>query len=317
MMVRPAKSTAMWLAFATLTAVVLVAAATRRAEILPIDDRFPLELVEWVPHGPGALFEGTGQDTWDRKIRERGFILAEPDGWKLWYTGYDWKRGGTKALGLATSADGTNWTRHPGNPVFADTWTEDMFVVKHDGIYHMFAEGQDDIAHRLASLDGVRWEQHGPLDIRTRSGAPLPGPYGTPVVLVEDGTWYLFYEIKDKGVWLATSTDQRVWTNVQDEPVIKLGPQKYDRHAIALNQVVRYGGRYYALYTANGHPQWKGPWTTSIAVSDDLVQWEKYAGNPIIRSDDSSAILVEHDGELRLYSMHPVVREWRRRVASR
>jgi hypothetical protein len=316
MVVPPAKTALFRLALAAL-AVVLTAASTYRPTMLPTDDRFPRELVDWIRDGRGTLFEGTGEDTWDRQIRERGFILAEPDGWKLWYTGYDWTEGREKSLGLATSPDGIHWTRHPDNPVFASTWTEDVFVLKHDGVYHMFAEGQDDIAHRLTSLDGVRWEQQGPLDIRTRAGAPLPGPYGTPAVLVEDGTWYLFYEIKDKGVWLATSTDLRVWTNVQDEPVIGPGPQKYDRHAVALNHVVRYGGRYYAFYNANDHPQWKGPWTTSIAVSDDLVQWEKYSGNPVIRSNDSSAILVEHDGELRLYSMHPVVREWRRRVASR
>jgi hypothetical protein len=84
----------------------------------------------------------------------------------------------------------------------------------------------------------------------------------------------------------------KVWTHVQDEPVIALGPEAYDRHAVALNQVVRYKGRYYGVYHANADPEWKGPWTTCLAVSDDLVRWEKYPGNPVIRSDDSSGILV-------------------------
>jgi hypothetical protein len=278
---------------------------------------FPPELVDWVRDERSPLFEGTGRDTWDREIRERGFVLREPDGWKLWYTGYDSRKSETRSLGLATSPDGVRWTRHPGNPVFSGSWTEDVFVVKGDGVYHMFAEGEGDIAHRLTSRDGVRWEDHGRLDVRTWSGAPIPpGPYGTPTVWVEGDTWNLFYERDDKGIWLARSKDLTVWTNVQDEPVIGLGPAEYDRHAVALNQVVRFRGRYYGVYHANADPEWRGPWTTCLAVSDDLVRWEKYPGNPVIRSDDSSGILVPDGEGFLLYTMHPAVRLWRPRVGT-
>jgi hypothetical protein len=71
----------------------------------PTDDRFPPELVAWVPDARNPLLEGTGRGTWDREIRERGFILSEPDGWRLWCTGYDSRRSETKSLGL------------PGNPI--------------------------------------------------------------------------------------------------------------------------------------------------------------------------------------------------------
>ena len=274
-------------------------------------DRFPKELVDWVPYEGNPLFSGTGQGTWDREIRERGFILREGDSWRLWFTGYDSTKSEVKSLGYATSPDGLRWTRHPGNPVFDRMWTEDVFVVKHEGVYQMFAEGTSDIAHRLTSPDGLRWEDQGRLDIRTRSGSPLSaGAYGTPTVWVEGGTFYLYYERYDKGIWLAKSQDLRVWTNVRDEPVIAPGPDAYDRHAVALNQVVRYRGRYYGVYHANADPEWKGPWTTCLAVSEDLVRWEKYPGNPVIRSDDSSGILVDDGQRLRLYTMHPAVRLW-------
>jgi hypothetical protein len=272
---------------------------------------FPKQLVDWVPYAGNPLFSGTAQGTWDDSIRERGFILREGGLWRLWYTGYNRARSETMALGYATSPDGVRFTRHAGNPVFDRVWTEDVFVVPHAGGYQMFAEGKGDVAHRLTSSDGVAWRDAGRLDVRTRSGAPLPpGPYGTPTVVVEGGTWHLFYEREDKGVWLATSRDRRVWTNVSDEPVIALGPEAYDRHAVALNQVVRYEGRYYGVYHANAHPQWKGPWTTCLAVSDDLVRWRKYPGNPVIRSDDSSGILVDDGQRLRLYTMHPQVKLW-------
>ena len=95
---------------------------------------------------------------------------------------------------------------------------------------------------------------------------------------------------------------------VQDEPVLARGPEEYDKYAVALNQITKYKGRYYAIYHANGHPQRRGPWTTCIAVSDDLVRWKKFSKNPVLRDNFSSGQLV-HDGkQYRLYTTHPDVR---------
>ena len=279
-------------------------------------DEFPPELVDFVPYEGNPVFAGTGEDTWDRHIRERGYILREEDAWHLWYTGYNPDRSETKFLGCATSPDGLHWTRHPKNPIFDESWVEDMCVVKHGDTYYMVAEGRHDVAHMMTSTDRVRWQDHGSLDVRYSDGRPLsPGPYGTPTLWIEGPSWYLFYERGDRAIWLARSTDRKVWTNVQDDPVIPTGPDAYDRRAVALNQVVEYQGRYYAYYHANADPKWRGPWTTNVAESDDLVHWKKYPNNPIIATNHSSAVLV-HDGRLlRLYTMHPDVRVWFPRAA--
>ena len=138
----------------------------------------------------------------------------------------------------------------------------------------------------------AKWTDQGSLDIRKTDGSPIsPGPYGTPTAWFEDGTWYLFYERGDQGVWLATSKDRKVWTNVQDDPVIAMGPEPYDQAAVAVNQIVKRDGFYYAFYHANAQRPWKD-WTTCVARSRDLVHWEKYPGNPIIGNNCSSAILV-------------------------
>jgi len=273
-----------------------------------VNDLFPPEMVTFVPYDGNPVFSGTGADTWDRMIRERGYILREGDTWHLWYTGYNPGRSDTKFLGYATSPDGFAWTRHPGNPVFTGSWVEDMCVVRHGGLYYMFAEGRDDIAHMLTSADRVNWDDHGSLDIRYTNGKPLsPGPYGTPTVWIEGDTWYLFYERNDEAVWLAASTDGKVWTNVTDDPVIACGPDTYDSEAVALNQVIEYGGRYYAVYHACAHMPWRD-WSTNVAVSDDLVHWTKYPGNPIVAGDKSSGVYVHDGAVMRLYTMHPDVR---------
>lgn len=268
---------------------------------------FPDNLVEFVPYDKNPVFTGTGTATWDEKIRERGFILHEDSAYYMWYTGYTDGEDPEMHLGYATSADGLVWTRYKNNPVYDSGWVEDVMVVKSNGTYFMFAEGKGDIAHLLSSLDRIHWREEGSLDIRYTNGTPLSaGAYGTPAAWLEDGVWYLFYERGDLGIWLATSTDMKVWTNKQDEPVIALGPDGYDAFGVAVNQIIKYNGRYYAYYHATDDKEWT-TWTSNVAMSEDLVHWKKYPHNPIARENKSSPILV-HDGtDYRLYTMHESV----------
>ena len=274
---------------------------------------FPRDLTHWAQSPGKPVFTGTGNDTWDKKIRERGWVLREDDGtYHLWYTGYnDEKRTPrTRSLGHAESADGITWKRDAVNPEHDTSWVEDMCVLKVAGQYWMFAEGENDIAHLLTSSDGHRWTERGPLDIRKVDGTPISaGPRGTPTVLYENGVWNLFYERGDQAVWLARSPDGKIWTNVSDEPILKKGPEAYDQAAVAFNQIIKRDGVYYAIYHANSEYPWKD-WTTCLARSKDLTHWEKYPGNPIIKNNASSGIFVNTPGGLVLYTMHPEVRRY-------
>jgi hypothetical protein len=278
---------------------------------------FPGELVEFGPASRDPLFSGGGPEAWDRDLRERGWIMREGGTWHLWYTGSNpaagHAQGPIRRLGYASSDDGLNWTRSEANPLLGATWVEDMCVVKQGGCYRMFAEGEQDIAHLLTSTDRVHWNTRGPLDIRLASGRPIPdGPRGTPAVWLEGGVWHLFYERMDRGVWLATSRDLKTFTNVSDEPVLACGPEAYDIQKIAVDQIVQYGGRYYAYYHACALEK-GGEWSTCIATSNDLRHWVKYAGNPLLPVDPehpgrSSAMLVHDGSRHRLYTTHPDVR---------
>ncbi|MSR59593.1 MAG: glycosylase [Planctomycetaceae bacterium] len=273
-------------------------------------DEFPPELVRFTAYAKNPVFTAAGPGHWDAKIRERGWILREGETWRLWYTGDDGTPEGTRLLGYATSPDGLTWTRHAANPLDRNEWIEDMQVVKNGDAYLMVAEGMGDQAQWLTSRDGLTWHREGTLDVRMVDGTRIEaGPYGTPTVWFEEGVWHLFYERRDAGVWLARSRDLKVWTNVQDEPVLPLGPEPYDRLMIALNQIIKYEGRYYAYYHGSGTPEKPRLWSTSIAVSSDLVHWKKYAGNPLtLESANQSSGIVIFDGkQYRLYTMHDKV----------
>lgn len=271
---------------------------------------FPPELVDFIPDSNGVLFTGAGPGNWDARIRERGWILHEGDTYHLWYTGFENDSSPMK-LGLATSSDGIHWTRYDKNPIYSEHWIEDMMVVRYEGTYYMFAEGKDDRSQLLTSVDGTSWNRVGQLDVRKKDGEPIEaGPYGTPTAWVENGVWYFFYERRDLGIWLATSQDMKVWTNVQDEPVISLGPVgAYDEQQVALNQIVKHNGRYYAYYHAAGalpEGAHKRFWCTCVATSADLIHWEKYDKNPLfpLEEDKSSGVLVRDGQRYLLYTMH-------------
>ncbi|MCB9781996.1 MAG: glycosylase [Candidatus Omnitrophica bacterium] len=269
---------------------------------------FPEFLTKFKAFENNPVFRAGNPGEWDEAIRERGWILKEGEDYYLWYTGYRLPEDSVKHLGLATSKDGIHWTRDPHNPIYSDSWVEDMTVVRRGETYYMFAEGRDDEMQLLSSTDKIHWNHLGKIEIRKVDGSPIsPGPFGTPTVYGEGDDWWLFYERNDEAIWVARSEDLLSWKNVRDDPVLLPGPDAYDKEMIAMNQVMKIGDRYYATYhglKANTRPQ---EWTTNLATSADLLNWEKYENNPILEDNKSSGIFVNDGERLRLYTMHPEV----------
>lgn len=281
---------------------------------LSAGEPFPEALTHFEPDAKNPIFTAQGPGHWDVKIRERGWILRDGEKWHLWYTGYDGTREGLKMLGYATSNDGLTWSRvTTDQPLYREHWVEDMCVIKQGDTFQMFAEGFLDRAQRLSSQDGLTWTRHGLLDVRLANGEPIPeGPYGTPTAWLENDVWHLFYERRDAGVWLAKSTDLKVWTNVQDDPVLVPGPDDYDKDLIAMNQVFRYGDRYYAVLHGtkkSGDAKIPNQWTTNLATSTDLLHWEKSPQNPLrpVQENKSSGQIFPDGDRFRLYTTHDKV----------
>lgn len=275
--------------------------------------QIPAEFSDFNAGPTEPIFSGAGDGHWDAKIRERGWILRDGNQWQLWYTGYDGSKTGIRRLGRAVSSDGLRWQREPATPLLDELWVEDVHVTRHNGQYVMVAEGRNDQAQWLISADGIQWQPRGTLRIVTTTGEPIPaGPFGTPALIQHGDTWYLLYERRDAGIWLASSTGFAEWKHVTDEPVMLPGPDEYDRQMIALNQILPITDgqitRWMAVYHGSGDPVAPRKWNSALAISNDLRRWTKFAGNPVVRNNESSGQFV-HDGEKwRLYTMHDSVR---------
>ncbi len=279
------------------------------------NEDFPSAMVHFSALPANPVFQGTNEETWDKNLRERGYILYEDGKYKMWYTGYNDNISGQRYLGYAISSDGVNWKRYSKQPIVPEKWIEDVHVTKYNDLYYMMSEGKGDITHMLTSKDGISWTEHGNLAILKVNGEPISsGPFGTPTIWIEGNKKYLFYERDDLGIWLATSEDFKTWTNVQDDPVLKLGQKSYDSGAVAANQIVKYRNKYYMFYHGSSNSDWMNPevmalWNSNVAMSTDLVNWTKYPNNPIVEGDHSSPILVFDGNEYNLFTMHDKV--WR------
>ena len=68
-----------------------------------------------------------------------------------------------------------------------------------------------------------------------------------------------------------------------------------DLDLVALNQIVKYKGRYYAYY--HGSERGSRLWATNVAVSDDLIHWTKHRGALFPREENKSSGILVHDGK--------------------
>lgn len=139
----------------------------------------------------------------------------------------------TSRLGLARSADGRQFMRHPA-PVLEATepyetpgGCEDPRLVRIHEQFYLTYTAYDGRTARLcmAVSDRLdRWEKWGPLLPErgwTKSGAILDQPVG--------GRYWMYFG--DTNIWAAHSTDLRQWT-VVEPPVLRPRPGQFDSRLV-------------------------------------------------------------------------------------
>jgi predicted GH43/DUF377 family glycosyl hydrolase len=202
----------------------------------------------WQRDNDGEPVLDTGPDgAWDSLTIDTPEVVADTDGYKLYYYGSSSSDGSGASIGLATSSDGLTFTRwgtapvlQPGPPgSWDERWVESPAVIwlPEQGRYLMWYSGMD-----------AAW--------RARVG-------------------------------LATSTDGVVWVKYAGNPVLDVGPSgSWEDYWVAVPGVIRWGEGFLMVYSgvseadlADGVADDVG---VGIAFSADGVTWRRLAANPVM-----------------------------------
>jgi len=230
--------------------------------------------------------------------------LFEHDGTLRMYA--EGSAGAREQIGLFTSpADRLEgpWVPSRVNPVlrvgaegFDRGGVFDPSVVRFGGRWLMYYSAVEGDAHEYAeqlahgaAVDGPVGETIGLAF--SDDGATFEKHPGNPVLharcpfaLVHDDIVHLFYvEVADGGyrIHLAVSDDGIDFRPVRAEPVLDVGAVgNWDSCSVTTPKVFRDGDKFCMAF-AGDSSSLDDPTGIGLAVSDDLVRWEKIAGNPV------------------------------------
>lgn len=211
-----------------------------------------------------------GPEAWDRRMATFPAVERDGDTWYLAYEGAG--EAGTRYpgdIGLATSRDGLTWTKS-ASPIL---------VHQHRG-------------HERQNI-------------------------GTPSLFKVAETWHLFYHSfgerdgspDDCQICVATGPELTRLTRYAGNPILRTGTSGYDAGTLGKRSIVRSPGDpyYYMVYeVSTDAPYEKALWSSSLARSRDLLNWEKWGGPVLPQTDggfgfDGPEWFIARDGTVHVY----------------
>ncbi len=92
------------------------------------------------------------------------------------------------------------------------------------------------------------------------------------------------YELDPGYEGVAASEDGLTWKRAKEQYILSVHEPdvgEWEKHCIYQPWLVEHEGRFYNFYNAKHMPDWIEQ--MGLAVSEDLMNWKRYAGNPIVR----------------------------------
>lgn len=225
---------------------------------------------------------------WDQGINEIGNVIKVGSTYIMVYSGYITPYVQDAVyIGLATSSDGITWTK--GGPAsdgkITTTASEDPYLVYNAGTYYLYVEKKVTPVTGIelfTSTDLLAWTSQGIVVDKGAGGTWEENDVSSPTVLLENGTWTMFYEgrspTQSGAVGVATSSDGIVWTKYGSNPVMG-GTGTLSTITWAVNTVpddiFKIEGRYYLSFHGS-HPS---VYSGAMAVSTNLLSWKDYLGS--------------------------------------
>jgi predicted GH43/DUF377 family glycosyl hydrolase len=195
---------------------------------------------------PAAVLSPGQQGAWDSGQVRLGSIVWNGTRFSMWYSGSSPIAFPNGAIGLATSLDGTNWSKYSLNPVVKPTqidqeYMASPFVIWLNLTYNMWYTGRsasDPPASAITrilyatSFDGIKWYKwpSAVLPPSTNASAWDSGAVFSPSVIFDGtnfGMWYtgLNQSLLNPKIGFASSPDGATWSRSSINPILTSGPQ--------------------------------------------------------------------------------------------
>ncbi len=215
---------------------------------------------EWDRYAGNPLITEGPPGAWDDHGATFASVIwdnAEGE-FRMYYHGFTSAGAAAHQVGMATSTDGLNWTKYPGNPIVTpgpSAWDNHSvrvpMVWKEGTDYHMIYTGYNGSAFQVGyaySSDGINWTKHAsnPVFNDPTWANNETENWGVMKVGSDYLMWYSDFGVRRSGI--AVSSDLLSWTPHTAGPIFGsvVGPSDY-RYNQYCPFSFKYGGDYYVL----------------------------------------------------------------------
>ena len=252
--------------------------------------------------GRPVLSPTKNEGDFDSKEVDCANVIMKDGIFYMAYTGWD---GRVNRIGLAKSRDLIYWERvglilDISKGGWDSGSVSGPYIYQEDRLYYLFYVGFPRLGYEngpgaiglATSNDLINWEKHpsNPILENIPGGLWERGGLYKPCVIKIDNLYYLFYNAKDKEnsswherIGVAFSKDLLHWEKYERNPVLDNGPEgAWDSRTVGDPYIVKIDGLWHMFYY--GFDREKAQ--DGVAISKDLINWEKLDINPIITVGD-------------------------------